>query len=87
MLYGKGEVTFLSLLQAQRTLTETELAFVEAQAERWSNAVAIADLLQLEVFPPTPAAPAAVEVPVGPDERVPAAKPANPAAVQPLPQP
>jgi len=87
MLYGKGEVTFLSLLQAQRTLTETELAFVEAQAERWSNAVAIADLLQLEVFPPTPAAPAAVEVPVGPDERVPAAAPANPAAVQPLPQP
>lgn len=84
MLYGKGEVTFLSLLQAQRTLTETELAFVEAQADRWSYAVAIADLLQLEAFPPTPAAPAAIERPVGPDERVPAPAPA---AVQPLPQP
>lgn len=98
MLYGKGEVTFLSLLQAQRTLTETELAFVEAQAERWSNAVAIADLLQLEVFPPTPAAPAAIEGAVGPEER-PAANPRGlvpPAAAgdqppppppQPLPQP
>jgi cobalt-zinc-cadmium efflux system outer membrane protein len=58
-LYSQGEVTFLSLLQAQRTLTETELAFVEAQAERWNSAVAVADLLQLEVFPPTPDAPAA----------------------------
>jgi cobalt-zinc-cadmium efflux system outer membrane protein len=94
MLYGKGEVTFLSLLQAQRTLTETELAFVEAQAERWSNAVAIADLLQLEVFPPTPAAPAAIEGPVGLEERA-AANAAGqaPAAAadkrppQPLPEP
>jgi cobalt-zinc-cadmium efflux system outer membrane protein len=58
-LYARGEVTFLSLLQAQRILTETELAFVEAQAERWNGAVAVADLLQLEVFPPTPDAPAA----------------------------
>lgn len=66
-LYARGEVTFLSLLQAQRILTETELAFVEAQAERWTGAVQIADLLQLEVFPPPPDAPAAIEV----DERRP----------------
>lgn len=58
-LYARGEVTFLSLLQAQRILTETELAFVESQADRWSGAVAVADLLQLEVFPPTLEAPAA----------------------------
>ena len=64
-LYGRGEVTFLSLLQAQRILTETELAFVEAQADRWTGAVTIADLLQLEVFPPTSDAPAA-----GPDEEL-----------------
>ncbi len=58
-LYGQGEVTFLSLLQAQRTLTETELAFVDAQEDRWHAAVAVADLLQLEVFPPPFDAPAA----------------------------
>lgn len=59
-LYGEGEVTFLSLLQAQRTLTETELAYVDAQGDRWAAAVAVADLLQLEEFPPRPDAPAAV---------------------------
>ena len=59
-LYGRGEVTFLSLLQAQRTLTETELAFVEAQADRWTGAVTIADLLQLQEFPPAVDAPAAL---------------------------
>ena len=59
-LYARGEVTFLSLLQAQRILTETELAFVEAQAERWTGAVTIADLLQLESFPPTADVPGAV---------------------------
>jgi cobalt-zinc-cadmium efflux system outer membrane protein len=59
-LYGRGEVTFLSLLQAQRTLTETELAFVEAQADRWTGVVTIADLLQLQEFPPAVDAPAAL---------------------------
>ena len=57
-LYGQGEVTFLSLLQAQKILTELELAYVEAQAERWTSAVVIADLLQLEVFPPQGDVPA-----------------------------
>ena len=53
-LYARGEVTFLSLLQAQRILTETELAFVESQADRWNGAVTIASLLQVEEFPPPP---------------------------------
>jgi cobalt-zinc-cadmium efflux system outer membrane protein len=64
-LYARGEVTFLSLLQAQRILTETELAFVESQADRWNGAVTIADLLQLEAFPPQADAPATIDA----DER------------------
>jgi len=59
-LYARGEITFLSLLQAQKILTETELAFVESQADRWQGAVTIADLLQLDAFPPDDDAPAAV---------------------------
>jgi cobalt-zinc-cadmium efflux system outer membrane protein len=51
-LYGQGEVNFLRLLEAQRILTETELAFIEAQERRWTGAVSIASLLQLEEFPP-----------------------------------
>ncbi|MFM7034132.1 MAG: TolC family protein [Planctomycetia bacterium] len=97
-LYARGEVNFLSLLQAQRTLTETELAYVDAQAERWTSAVAIADLLQLEAFPPPPDAPAARPTEpvrelgdaarVGRDPNRPA-QPPPPAAggVQPLPSP
>lgn len=96
-LYARGEVTFLSLLQAQRILTETELAFVEAQADRWNGAVTIADLLQLEQFPPTSAAPATVPPPAGGPEAMPPRDPnaaplsmpepvARPAAL-PLPSP
>ena len=85
-LYARGEVTFLSLLQAQRTLTETELAFVEAQAERWTGAVRIADLLQLEEFPPPPTAPAVAAPPAGPDAW-PARDPNTPAVPGPLPEP
>jgi cobalt-zinc-cadmium efflux system outer membrane protein len=96
-LYARGEVTFLSLLQAQRILTETELAFVEAQADRWTGAVTIADLLQLEQFPPEADAPAVIETndvdselnprpaaqPAAPPERLPAVG----APIQPLPAP
>jgi cobalt-zinc-cadmium efflux system outer membrane protein len=60
-LYGRGEVTFLSLLQAQRILTETELVYVDTQETRWRAAVQLADLLQLEEFPPVASAPAARE--------------------------
>ncbi|MFM8985798.1 MAG: TolC family protein [Planctomycetia bacterium] len=82
-LYARGEVTFLSLLQAQRILTETELAYVEAQADRWTAAVTIADLLQLEQFPIGPAAPATVPDP-GP-EAVPAVPPVAPPQLLPAP--
>lgn len=75
-LYSRGEVTFLSLLQAQRLLTETELAYVDSQLERWNGAVAIADLLQLEQFPPTAAAPASLPM-----------EPAPPAAPEPVKTP
>lgn len=102
-LYGQGELTFLSLLQAQKTLTETELAFVDSQAERWTAAVAVADLLQLETFPPSTDAPAASpsdfreelgdegrRVGRDPNALVPHPQPPVPAlpeAVQPLPPP
>ncbi|MFM8733761.1 MAG: TolC family protein, partial [Pirellulales bacterium] len=84
-LYARGEVTFLSLLQAQRTLTETELAFVEAQADRWTGAVRIADLLQLEEFPPPPTAPAVAPPPPGPDA-LPGRDPNAPAGPAALPE-
>jgi cobalt-zinc-cadmium efflux system outer membrane protein len=86
-LYARGEVTFLSLLQAQRILTETELAFVEAQADRWNGAVSIADLLQLEQFPPLADAPAAMPAGLdrGPEAIGPGRDPNRPAVPGPLP--
>ena len=86
-LYGQGEVTFLSLLQAQKILTELELAYVEAQAERWTSAVEIADLLQLEVFPPVGDVPAGRTFEGGPKERVPDVGDRPPPAPQLLPPP
>jgi len=86
-LYAQGEVTFLSLLQAQRTLTETELAYVEAQAERWTGAVTIADLLQLEVFPPPVDAPAVIEALPGMPPAGNPPEPVAPAVPAPLPGP
>jgi len=81
-LYARGEVTFLSLLQAQRILTETELVFVEAQADRWNGAVMIASLLQLEQFPPEADAPAVISTNDTDSELNPrpAARPADPIA-------
>ncbi len=103
LLYGQGEITFLSLLQAQKILTETELAFVDSQGDRWNAAVAVADLLQLEDFPPLPDSPAASpadfreelgdegsRVGLDPNTLVPPPGPpvpAAPEAVQPLPPP
>jgi cobalt-zinc-cadmium efflux system outer membrane protein len=88
LLYAQGELTFLRLLQAQQILTETELAYVESQEARWQGAVAIADLLQLEEFPPTASAPAAIDLEAGEikpwaervaaPEFLPDAPPANP---------
>jgi len=50
-LYAAGEVTFLNLFEAQRVLIDTELAYLDSLERRWTHAVMIADLLQLEVFP------------------------------------
>ena len=86
-LYGQGEVTFLSLLQAQKILTELELAYVEAQAERWTSAVVIADLLQLEVFPPQGDVPAGRAFEGGPKEPVPNVGARPPPAPRPVPLP
>jgi outer membrane protein, heavy metal efflux system len=87
LLYGQGEVTFLSLLQAQKILTELELAYVEAQAERWTSAVEIANLLQLEVFPPVGDVPAGRAFEGGPKEAVPNVGDRPPPVPEPLPAP
>lgn len=49
--YTAGQFDFLRLLQAQRTLLETRLAYVNAQENRWNSAAQIAGLLQSEQFP------------------------------------
>jgi cobalt-zinc-cadmium efflux system outer membrane protein len=49
--YDQGEFDFLRVLQAQRTLVETNLGYVKAQEDRWSAAAEVANLLQLEQFP------------------------------------
>jgi cobalt-zinc-cadmium efflux system outer membrane protein len=59
-LYAAGEVSFLSLFEAQRVLVDTELAYLDALERRWTHAVMIADLLQLEGFPFDEATPATV---------------------------
>jgi cobalt-zinc-cadmium efflux system outer membrane protein len=50
-LFEQGQTDFLRLLQAQRTLIEADLGYVEAQEARWTSAAEIAGLLQVEQFP------------------------------------
>jgi len=50
-LYEQGQTDFLRLLQAQRTLIEADLGYLEAQEERWTSAAVISGLLQQEQFP------------------------------------
>ena len=50
-LFEQGQTDFLRLLQAQKTLIETDLGYVEAQEARLTAAATIAGLLQLEQFP------------------------------------
>ncbi len=50
-LYSQGQIDFLRLLQAQRTLLEAELARNDSQEVRWTSAADIAGLLQLEQWP------------------------------------
>ncbi|MBY0587199.1 TolC family protein [bacterium] len=46
-----GQFGFLTLLQAQRSIVEADLGYVNAQEVRWISAAEIAGLLQLEAFP------------------------------------
>jgi cobalt-zinc-cadmium efflux system outer membrane protein len=50
-LFGQGQTDFLRLLQAQRTLIEADLGYVDAMEARWTAAARLAGLLQLEQFP------------------------------------
>ena len=50
-LYREGETDFQTLLNTQRAIQEAQTQYLEAQAARWSAAIEIADLLQLERFP------------------------------------
>jgi len=50
-LFEQGQTDFLRLLQAQRTLIEADLGYVDAQEARWTAAARLAGLLQLEQFP------------------------------------
>jgi cobalt-zinc-cadmium efflux system outer membrane protein len=50
-LYEQGQIDFLRLLSAQRTLNDVNLGFIDAQAARWDAAADLGNLLQLEQFP------------------------------------
>lgn len=49
--FALGQIDFLRLLQAQRTLVEANLSYINAQENRWTAAATIAGLLQSEQFP------------------------------------
>jgi len=49
--FALGQIDFLRLLQAQRTLIEANLSYINAQENRWTAAATIAGLLQSEQFP------------------------------------
>lgn len=50
-LFEQGQTDFLRLLQAQRTLVEADLGYLEAEEARWTSAAIISGLLQQEQFP------------------------------------
>lgn len=50
-LFEQGQTDFLRLLQAQRTLIEADLGYIEAEEARWTSAATISGLLQQEQFP------------------------------------
>ena len=49
--YAKGVFEFARYLQAQRTVVETNLSYLEALQSLWSAASDLAGLLQLEQMP------------------------------------
>lgn len=50
-LFEQGQTDFLRLLQAQRTLIEADLGYLEAEEARWTSAATISGLLQEPTFP------------------------------------
>jgi cobalt-zinc-cadmium efflux system outer membrane protein len=50
-LYENQQIDFLRLLSAQRTLSDVNLGYIDAQAARWDAAAELANLLQMEQFP------------------------------------
>jgi cobalt-zinc-cadmium efflux system outer membrane protein len=50
-LYQQGQIDFLRLLQAQKTLSDVNLGYIDAHAARWDAAAQLGNLLQLEQFP------------------------------------
>lgn len=50
-LFKQGQTDFLRLYQAQRSLSESELKYLDAQEQRWQAAAAIANLQRQEQFP------------------------------------
>ena len=51
-LFEAGEIEFQSLHSAQRAAQEAQSQYLDALWDRWEAAIEIADLLQLESFPP-----------------------------------
>jgi cobalt-zinc-cadmium efflux system outer membrane protein len=64
--YAKGVFDFARYLQAQRTVVESSLSYVESLESLWTAAADVAGLLQIEHLPcpPTPAGPAPVPEPL-----------------------
>jgi len=78
--YQGGQFSLLQLLQAQRDLVDANLGYIDAQQGRWEAVVDIAQLLQLDSFPPiSPNGAESVEM--TPEAEVPAAPPQVPAPV------
>jgi outer membrane protein TolC len=50
-LYEAQQIDFLRLLSAQRTLSDVNIGYIDAQAARWDAAAELANLLQMEHFP------------------------------------
>lgn len=50
-LYEAQQIDFLRLLSAQRTLSDVNLGYIDAQAARWDAAAELANLLQMDHFP------------------------------------
>ena len=50
-LFERGVSDLIRILQAQKTLSDVELGYIDAQESRWNAAAELANLLQVEQFP------------------------------------